>query len=68
VLMTDHAARRAGALAELPTVHALALRLRDEGEPPERIAMLLGIEREAVGPLLEVAAAKLEEILTDGLR
>jgi hypothetical protein len=67
--MTDHAARRAGALAELPTVHALALRLRDEGEPQERIARLLGIEREAVGPLLEVAAAKLDEILTrDGLR
>jgi DNA-directed RNA polymerase specialized sigma24 family protein len=69
VLLPDRAARRAGALAELPTVHALALRLRDEGEPPERIATLLGIEREAVGPLLEVAAAKLEEILTrDWLR
>ena len=61
--MTDHAARRAGALAELPTVHALALRLSDEGEPPDRIAKLLGIEPEAVGPLLEVASAKLEEIL-----
>lgn len=61
--MTDDAARRAGALADLPTVHALALRLRDEGEPPDRIAKLLGIEPEAVGPLLEVASAKLEEIL-----
>jgi hypothetical protein len=66
--MSDHAVRRAGALAKLPTVHALALRLRDEGEPPEHIAMLLGIEQEALGPLLEVAAAKLEEILTDRLR
>ena len=61
--MSDHAARRAGALADLPTVHALALRLRDEGEPPDRIAKLLGIEPEAVGPLLEVASAKLAEIL-----
>jgi DNA-directed RNA polymerase specialized sigma24 family protein len=66
--MTNHAARRAGALAELPTVYALALRLRDEGEPPGRIARLLGVEPEAVGPLLEVATAKLAEILArDGL-
>ena len=61
--MTDDAARRAGAIAGLPTVHALALRLRDEGEPPDHIARLLGIEPEAVGPLLEVASAKLEEML-----
>ena len=61
--MTDHAARRAGALAELPTVYALALRLRDEGEPSDRIARLLGVEPESVGPLLEVATAKLEEIV-----
>ena len=67
--MTDRATRRAGALTELPTVHALALRLRDEGEPPDRIARLLGIEPEAVEPLLEVASAKLEEILSrDGFR
>jgi DNA-directed RNA polymerase specialized sigma24 family protein len=67
--MTDRATRRAGALDELPTVHALALRLRDEGEPPDRIARLLGIEPEAVEPLLEVASAKLEEILSrDGFR
>jgi DNA-directed RNA polymerase specialized sigma24 family protein len=66
--MTNHAARRAGALAELPTVYALALRLRDDGEPPDRIARLLGVEPEAVGPLLEVATAKLAEILArDGL-
>jgi hypothetical protein len=44
-------------------VHAVALRLRAEGEPPDRIAKLLGGEPEAVGPLLEVASAKLEEIL-----
>jgi hypothetical protein len=50
-------------MAALPTVHALALRLSDEGEPRERIARVLGMEPEAVGPLLEVAAAKLAEIL-----
>jgi DNA-directed RNA polymerase specialized sigma24 family protein len=61
--MTNDAARRIAALSELPTVHALALRLSDEGEPPDRIAKLLSVEPEAVGPLLEVASAKLEEIL-----
>ena len=61
--MIDRAARRTRALAALPTVHALALRLRDEGEPPDRIARLLGIEPKAVEPLLEVASAKLDEIL-----
>ena len=66
--MTDHAARRTGALAELPTVHALTLRLRDAGGPPDRIAKLLGVEPEAVGPLLEVASAKLEEILAREFR
>ena len=61
--MTNDAGRRAGALAELPTAYAVALRLRDEGEAPDRIGRVLGIEPEAVGPLLEVASAKLEEIL-----
>ncbi len=61
--VTEHASCRAVALAELPAVHALALRLSDEGEPRERIARVLGMEPEAVGPLLEVAAAKLAEIL-----
>jgi len=66
--VTDHAARRTAALAKLPTVHALALRLSDDGEPPGRIAKLLGVEPEAVGPLLEVATAKLEEILGRDVR
>jgi hypothetical protein len=67
--MTNDASRRAAALAALPTVHAFALRLSDEGEPRERIARLLGMEPEAVGPLLEVAAAKLQEVLgRDGSR
>jgi hypothetical protein len=67
--MSNDTARRAGALAELPTAYAVALRLRDEGEPPNRIARVLGVEPEAVGPLLEVASAKLEEILArDQLR
>jgi DNA-directed RNA polymerase specialized sigma24 family protein len=61
--MTDHAARRAAAITELPTVHAKALRLHDAGQPPDRIASLLEIEPEAVGPLLAMATAKLEEIL-----
>ena len=64
--MTDQLAHRAAALAQLPTVYALALRLLDDGEPPERIGRLLGLEPEAVRPLLDVAAAKLAEILSRG--
>jgi hypothetical protein len=63
VAVIEDASCRDVAMAALPTVHELALRLSDEGEPRERIARVLGMEPEAVGPLLEVAAAKLAEIL-----
>lgn len=49
------------ALAQLPRSHALALRLNDLGADPSLIAECLDIEPEAVGPLLEVAAAKLAQ-------
>jgi hypothetical protein len=35
------------------------LRLRDEGVEPDAKARVLGVEPEAVGPLLELAEAKL---------
>lgn len=44
---------------QLPRAHALALRLRALGADTELVAECLGIDTEAVGPLLEVAAAKL---------
>jgi DNA-directed RNA polymerase specialized sigma24 family protein len=47
------------ALAALPATYANALRLREAGLDDEAIAARLDIQLEAVGPLLEIAAAKL---------
>jgi DNA-directed RNA polymerase specialized sigma24 family protein len=46
-------------LARLPEGYAAALRLRRQGLDDAAIAERLGLEREAVGPLLQVAEAKL---------
>jgi DNA-directed RNA polymerase specialized sigma24 family protein len=40
-------------------MYAEVLRRREEGEEPEAIAVRLGIEPEAVEPLVQVARAKL---------
>lgn len=55
--------RRAEALRRLPETYALGLRLRDAGTPEEVIADRLGVEPEALGPLLALAEAKLATIL-----
>jgi DNA-binding NarL/FixJ family response regulator len=49
----------ARALERLPATYAEVLRLREDGEADEAIAAQLGIEPEAVEPLVRVAAAKL---------
>ena len=54
----------ASALDELPEVHAAALRLHRAGTGAAGIAAALGIEVEAVAPLLRVAEAKLASLLT----
>jgi hypothetical protein len=53
---------RTEALAQLPRAHALALRLRDLGAGNELIADCLDVGVETVGPLLEIALAKLTHI------
>lgn len=53
-------------MRRLPAVHAVALRLREEGLTSQQIAEQLGIEPVAVGPLLAVAQAKLEAIMDEG--
>jgi DNA-directed RNA polymerase specialized sigma24 family protein len=53
----------ASALDELPEVHATALRLHRAGTDAGGIAAALGIEVEAVAPLLRVAEAKLASLL-----
>jgi DNA-directed RNA polymerase specialized sigma24 family protein len=45
--------------AELPEAYAAALRLRRAGVPAPQIAAELGLEPEAVAPLLRLAEAKL---------
>jgi hypothetical protein len=47
----------------LPAVYSLALRLREAGLADELIAECLAVEREALGPLWDVAEAKLAAIL-----
>jgi DNA-directed RNA polymerase specialized sigma24 family protein len=51
------------ALAELPVAYAVALRLFDAGVSTDVIARAVGVEPEAVDPLLRLARAKLAEQL-----
>jgi hypothetical protein len=51
------------ALERLPATYADALRLREHGETDEAIAARLGIEPEAVAPLVRVAEAKLAALV-----
>jgi DNA-directed RNA polymerase specialized sigma24 family protein len=53
----------AAAMNELPEVHAAALRMHRAGTDAAGIAEKLGIEVEAVAPLLRVAEAKLASLL-----
>jgi hypothetical protein len=54
---------RAEAIRHLPGTYSLALRLREAGLADELIAECLGVEREALEPLLALAEAKLAAIL-----
>ncbi len=49
------------ALADLPVAYAVALRLSDAGVSKDVIAQAIGVEPEAVDPLLRLARAKLAE-------
>jgi hypothetical protein len=53
---------RAELLVHLPLAHAVALRLHAAGADDAEIAAALGIDRECVGPLLEIARAKAARI------
>ena len=54
---------RAEAYRLLPVAYAHALLLRDHGRDHAAIARALGIVAEAVGPLLRLAEAKLQQLL-----
>lgn len=54
---------RDAALALLPEAYADALQWRDDGAGPSLIAERLGIETEAVGPVMRIAESKLDALL-----
>lgn len=54
---------RVEAIRHLPSTYSLALRLREAGLVDDLIAECLGVEREALEPLLAIAEAKLAAIL-----
>lgn len=54
---------RAAAVRLLPQAYARALTLRAQGYEDARIAAALGIVPEAIGPLLRLAEAKLQQLL-----
>jgi hypothetical protein len=54
---------RSHALRELPTLHAVALRLRDNGFDDHVVAVVLDIEDIQVPTLLRVAEAKLARLV-----
>lgn len=53
---------RSQALRELPTTHAVALRLRDHGFDDLVIAAILDVEHVQVPALLRIAEAKLAKL------
>lgn len=54
---------RSQALRELPTMHAVALRLRDNGFDDEVIAAALDVEHVQVPALLRIAEGKLAKLM-----
>lgn len=55
------------AFRRLPEVYARALQLRVEGCSRETIARVMGLDVSSVGPLLEIADAKLRNLLEEAV-
>jgi hypothetical protein len=54
------------AFSRLPETHAAALRLRARGFDDDAIAAVLVLDPKAVGPLLQIADAKLAALRREG--
>jgi hypothetical protein len=54
------------AITRLPTLHAVAVRLRDGGADPDTISLATAVDGEAVAGLLAMADAKLARLMRDG--
>jgi hypothetical protein len=57
---------RERAITGLPTLYAVAVRLRDEGVDTHTIAVALAVDDDAVAPLLSIAEAKLARLEAEG--
>jgi hypothetical protein len=57
------AMERTHAISELPTLHAVAVRLRDGGADERTIATALAIDDDEVPALLTIAEAKLTALM-----
>ena len=55
---------RTSAIEQLPPLHAVAIRLRDGGEDDHVIAVALAIEDDQVRTVLEIADAKLANLMS----
>ncbi len=55
---------RPRAIEQLPALHAVAVRLRDEGAGDHVIAVALAIDDDQVPTLLEIADAKLARLIS----
>jgi hypothetical protein len=49
-------------MAGLPTLHAVALRLRDDGATPHTIAVAVGLDEDQVPTFLTIADQKLARL------
>jgi len=54
---------RSSAVQQLPTMHAVAIRLRDAGMHDHVVAVALGIDDDQVPTLLGIADAKLTNVM-----
>lgn len=59
---------RSSAIWQLPELHAVAIRLRDDGFDDHVIAVALGIDDHQVATLLQIANSKLTNLMAlDGI-
>lgn len=59
---------RSAAIWQLPDLHAVAIRLRDDGFDDHVIAVALGIDDHQVATLLQIASSKLTNLMAlDGI-
>jgi hypothetical protein len=59
---------RSDAVQQLPALHAVAIRLKDQGFDDHVIAVAIGVDDHDVPMLLRIADLKLTNLMTTGAR